>query len=117
MFGTNRSARLEEVKDGTSNSIAVGEVPLDKSAHQYRPLWGQGRHVGVFGRVILDPTPTHVNNCRYRINAANDCDLANTGKPYAWVFSSTHDGGPTSHSATEASGSSVRTSTGSHSSA
>jgi len=93
MFGTNRSARIDEIKDGASNSIAVGEITTDKSSTSYRPLWGQGRHVGVFGRVIPDPTPAHVNNCRYRINAAFNCDTTNDGKPYAWVFSSVHEGG------------------------
>jgi prepilin-type N-terminal cleavage/methylation domain-containing protein/prepilin-type processing-associated H-X9-DG protein len=93
MFGNNSSARMGDITDGTSNSIAVGESTLDKSSSSYRPVWGQGRHVGVYGRVIPDPTPGHVNNCRYRINAHNDCDAANTGKPYAWVFSSRHIGG------------------------
>ncbi len=93
MFGANGSARLRDIIDGTSNSIAVGETTLDKASSSYRPLWGQGRHVGAYGRVIPDPTPSNVNNCRYRINAANNCDSANNGKPYAWVYSSRHVGG------------------------
>ena len=93
MFGTNQSARIDDVKDGTSNSVAVGEVTMDKSSTSYRPLWGQGRHVGVFGRVIPDPVPSHVNNCRYRINASWNCDAADDGKPYAWTYSSVHLGG------------------------
>lgn len=93
MFGNNRSARIGDVTDGTSNTIAVGESIMDKSSSSYRPVWGQGRHVGIYGRAIADPNPVHVNNCRYRINAHWDCDAANTGKPYAWVFSSNHSGG------------------------
>ncbi|WP_417851409.1 DUF1559 domain-containing protein [Thalassoglobus sp.] len=92
-FGNNGSARMADFTDGTSNSIAMGEVILDKSSTSYLPLWGQGRHVGTYGRVIPDPTPGHVNNCRYRINAHFDCDAANVGKPYAWTYSSSHVGG------------------------
>jgi hypothetical protein len=36
---------------------------------------------------------TPVNNCRYRINAPYNCDVGGNGKPYAWVFSSVHEGG------------------------
>lgn len=93
MFGTNGSARISDIKDGSSNSIAMGEVLLNKQSTSYRPLWGQGRHVGVLGRTITNPDPLHVNNCRYRINAKYNCDGANNGKPYAWTYSSNHSGG------------------------
>ncbi len=93
MFGTNGSARITDIQDGTSNSIAMGEVNLNKSSTSYRPLWGQGRRVGIYGRAPANATLTHVDNCRYRINAHYDCDAANTGKPYAWTFSSSHSGG------------------------
>jgi prepilin-type N-terminal cleavage/methylation domain-containing protein len=93
MFGNNGAAKIAAITDGTSNSIAVGESMLDKSSTSYRPLWGQGRHVGTFGRVIPEADPGSVNNCRYRINAHNDCATTNIGKPYAWVFSSNHTGG------------------------
>jgi type II secretory pathway pseudopilin PulG len=96
MFGTNGAARLSDITDGPSNTIAMGEVRLDKQSTSYRPVWGQGRHVGVLGRVIPDVLngTTPVNNCRYRINARFDCDQANpVGKPYAWTYSSNHAGG------------------------
>ena len=95
-FGNNASARIGDITDGTSNSIAIGESTLDKQSTSYRPVWGQGRHVGVYGRVLPDGPAgtTPVNNCRYRINAKWDCDIAvPVGKPYAWVFSSRHTGG------------------------
>lgn len=93
MFGNNNSARIGSISDGTSNTIAVGEVTFDKYQTFYRPLWGQGRHVGIYGVVLPAADPAHVNNCRYRINASWNCDGANDGKPYAWTYSSKHTGG------------------------
>ena len=93
MFGINDSARIGDILDGSSNAIAMGEVNLNKSSTSYRPLWGQGRRVGVFGRAPANVDPAHVDNCRYKINAHNDCTTTNTGKPYAWTFSSNHPGG------------------------
>ena len=94
-FGNNRSARIGDILDGTSNTIAMGESTLDKQSTSYMPVWGQGRHVGIYGVVLPDGPSgtTPVNNCRYRINAKYNCDGANDGKPYAWVFSSRHEGG------------------------
>ena len=34
-------------------TIAIGESTLDKESTSYRPVWGQGRHVGVYGVVAL----------------------------------------------------------------
>lgn len=94
MFGNNRSARIGDVTDGTSNSIAVGEVMMDKASTSYRPTWGQGRHVGAYGRTLAHADPVHNYNCRYRINAKANCDgSATVAKPYAWTFSSNHTGG------------------------
>ncbi len=93
MFGNNGSARMADITDGSSNSIAMGEVRLDKSNTSYRPVWGQGRHVGVYGLVLPDATVGSQYNCRYRINAHNDCDTTNVGKPFAWTWSSNHAGG------------------------
>ena len=95
MFGNNGAARIASISDGTTNAIAIGEVTLDKHSRLYRPLWGQGRHVGIYGRVIPDADPAHANNCRYRINAPSNCDGNPdlSERPYAWTFSSEHEGG------------------------
>ena len=93
MFGHNQSARIASVSDGLTNSIAVGEVTLDKQSTSYRPLWGQGRHVGVYGRVHPVDDPTDAYNCRLRINASMNCNGANDNRPWAWAFSSEHEGG------------------------
>lgn len=93
-FGNNRSARIGDATDGSSNSIAVGEVVMDKNSTSYRPAWGQGRRVGVYLRILTTTDPLHNYNCRYRINAPSNCDgSATNNKPYAWTASSTHEGG------------------------
>jgi type II secretory pathway pseudopilin PulG len=96
MFGNDGSAKISEVLDGMSNTIAMGEVKLDKNSTSYRPLWGQGRHVGVYGRVTpvaSTAASAAVDNCRTRINAHQDCDTNNVLRPWAWVYSSNHTGG------------------------
>ena len=93
-FGNNGAARIAEITDGTSNSILVGESVKQKASSAYIPLWGQGKHVGLFGRVIADPDPDHVNNRRYRINMPYSAtSTSSSDRPYAWVFSSQHEGG------------------------
>ncbi len=73
---------------------------MDKRDLNHVARWGQGRHVGVFGRTIVEADPNSINHSIYRLNARM-CDrndgawatLANCDKRYAWVFSSQHKGG------------------------
>lgn len=103
-FGNNGSARIADILDGTSNSVLVGEsVKVKYDTNNWTPVWGQGKHVGVYGRIITEPestaTPANlVNNQRYRINepavSTNPTYTMPNGRlPYAWVFSSKHTGG------------------------
>jgi len=96
MFGNNASARMRDLRDGASNSIAVGESHggerLKVSPH-FGP-WGlTGTHTCCHGRVVSDSDtsvdPVHFTDSRWGINAAWD----ESGRSYAWVFNSSHPGG------------------------
>jgi len=104
------------MRDGTSNTIAVGESPQIHSSTQFGPYWGAGTHTAVHGRIIQF-TPGLVQqtggyttaNC---LNSACGVDYCNAycgvngpfGKAnnstgtaallqYAWQFGSRHTGG------------------------
>lgn len=92
-FGVNGSAAFRDITDGTSNTVVMGESVVNKASARYTPLWGQAKHV-FFGRVIPHRSPTHVNNTRYKINQPSITTVSwGNERPYAWVFSSKHEGG------------------------
>jgi hypothetical protein len=94
IFGVNSSSRIDDLTDGTSNLIAVGESVRWKSSDEYMPLWGAGKLAGVFGRVDPHAIPDHISNCIYRINQRSlKCDSKLNDRPYAWTWSSAHCGG------------------------
>lgn len=105
-FGLNGAARIRDFTDGTSNTILVGEATKDKRSVQYTPVWGQGRHVGVFGRTIVGDPGTYGGaaawmggiyciNCKTEDRCAIDGNWCGWGdeRPYAWAYSSKHVGG------------------------
>ncbi len=101
-FGLNGAASIRDIRDGASNTILVGESTMDKYSESYIARWGQGRHVGVFGRVITEKDPANANNSIYKLNARmqnrsdgawNIASNPNYSKTYAWVFASQHAGG------------------------
>ncbi len=99
-FGNNGAAKLKDIQDGPSNTILVGEATMAKRDRRHIARWGQGRHVAVYGRVITDADPNHVNYSIYKLNARM-CDRSdgawanhsNCDMRYAWVFASQHSGG------------------------
>lgn len=99
-FGNNGAAKIAMIKDGTSNTIAVGEAyggRQNKTSWVYGPWALSGVHTCCHGRVVWGP-PNDLDHpywatqkSRWHINQPwnNRAD----GKTYAWVFSSPHEGG------------------------
>lgn len=82
VFGTNKSARISEILDGTSKSFAIGESKWLHTASAYGPYWGSGCHTAVHGYV---PNETYLPNYIYPSGA-------NQYYQYAWGFGSWHGG-------------------------
>jgi prepilin-type N-terminal cleavage/methylation domain-containing protein/prepilin-type processing-associated H-X9-DG protein len=107
-FGNNGAASITSMRDGTSNTLAIGEATQQfHTSTAYGPYWGAGTHTAVHGR-ILQATPglvqqiggTTLNTAiEYSgINAPNG-QLVNgwtdsrAQYTYAWQFGSKHTGG------------------------
>lgn len=100
LFGFNGAARIRDVRDGTSSSIAVCESVVAVSSRidifgrrddAYTPIWAAHRHHGTFAVNHPDNTGS-VNNKRYHINGPFD-PAVNDVRIYVNVTSSIHEGG------------------------
>lgn len=91
-FGNDGAARIADIKDGTSATIAIGESKQGYTGHTYAyygPYWGAGAHTCCHGY-------TPYNDVRFAINY--DWNHASTNmqyryKQYAWGFGSYHPAG------------------------
>lgn len=85
-FGHNGAARIADLKDGSSNSILVGEERQTKLSAAYTPIWGAARHVGTAGYIPMGAAAP------YDGRMINDL-WPGYEETYAWTFSSEHEGG------------------------
>jgi prepilin-type N-terminal cleavage/methylation domain-containing protein len=100
-FGNDGAARIGDIKDGTSNTIAVGESKqgnTGKTATQYGPYWGAGVHTCCHGRTTRSTTVVTVNGVsdatwKFYGSINFDFTTTNLGKQYAWQFGSYHPAG------------------------
>jgi prepilin-type processing-associated H-X9-DG protein len=88
MFGINGACRFEEVRDGTSNTLMVGESRQMGYSSSYGPRWGSGTHTSVTGLVYVGDPWTAINYPYNPTAAGITAQLQ-----YAWVFGSWHIGG------------------------
>jgi prepilin-type N-terminal cleavage/methylation domain-containing protein/prepilin-type processing-associated H-X9-DG protein len=108
-FGNDNAASIADIKDGTSNTILVGESTQNRNTSAgvgstngaFGPYWGAGVHTCCHGRTPssqsvspcgANPVQNPLTGVRYGgINYDNNCD--GTKRQYAWQFGSYHAGG------------------------
>jgi len=101
-FGINGAVTMATVRDGTSNTIGIGESKQLHLSSSYGPYWGAGLHTAVTGRIsgTADPTLPAANcwkpNYPYAFDAACQATVstnqAQRALQYAWGFGSWHTG-------------------------
>src|SRR5207302_5796776 len=86
-FGNNGAIALGRVKDGTSNTIGIGESVQKhhNGSTVFGPYWGSGTHTSVHGR-------SYYSNFTPNYPYGPCAPAANRNCTYAWGFSSNHLG-------------------------
>lgn len=84
-FMNDSSIRIEDIRDGASNTCMVGESVQIHSSPDFGPYWGCGSWGSTHGIVYF---PGSANSTAYVPNGTNQ-----KTPPLAWVMSSKHPGG------------------------
>ena len=112
-FGNNGAASIASMRDGTSNTIAIGEATQEfHTSSSFGPYWGAGTHTAVHGRILHATQNQGCTNCPVAsggtnlntaiaycsINGPNRRLISGDNGPnglwtYAWQFGSKHSGG------------------------
>ncbi len=117
-FGNNGASSIASMKDGTSNTIAIGEATQQlHTSTSFGPYWGAGTHTAVHGRILqytpglvqqsggVSSTSCSGNACGVNyciaycaINGPNAQMVSGTTgtagtQTYAWQFGSKHTNG------------------------
>ena len=102
VFGNDGAADLAHIKDGTSNTIAIGESKqgsAGKSSNAYGPYWGAGVHTCCHGQTSSSTTIVSQNGYSYPygiVYGSINFDYTGTARrhlQYAWQFGSFHPTG------------------------
>jgi hypothetical protein len=104
-FGCNGAATLATIRDGTANTICIGESKQRHLSTSYGPYWGVGVHTSVTGKTIAVPSGVNpmdpnlpIARCylpNYRYSTDPACQTPTTNQQlwplqYAWGFGSWH---------------------------
>lgn len=107
MFGHQGAARMRDIEDGSSNTIAFGEARQNDgtdtiagiSSSHYAAAWAAYSHVSNYVVVHPSSDTNHINNVRYHINGPRDVvGMTGSGSPnrvrhHGGAASSAHVGG------------------------
>lgn len=86
-FGNDGAASIRDIRDGTSNSVVIGETWQRKCSDNFGPWFASGAWTGVFGKLAANHDRINAAASAWNINCTRK------GEPYAWVWSSHHEGG------------------------
>jgi prepilin-type processing-associated H-X9-DG protein len=103
-FGNDGAIAIQRIKDGTSNTIAIGESTQIHTSSSYGPYPLYGTHTSVHGRIMSpyawNPAdfvyPAQYSMINYPLGNCSGQSASNPNPKkctYAWGFSSVHPGG------------------------
>jgi prepilin-type N-terminal cleavage/methylation domain-containing protein/prepilin-type processing-associated H-X9-DG protein len=88
--GSDIPTRIAEIRDGTSNTVMVGEGSEPKTSTSYGPYWGAGAWTSTHGRTF---PATSVDIPYGMPNGHPTAGLTYATESYAWQMGSLHPGG------------------------